>query len=235
MRPHLLSVICLSFTFQTGAACLLSCRRLWAACPCRRACADTWFPTLLLCHLSLFEQVLSAELPALVGSLSFKKSMRWNAFGAAYSRPLRWLLALHGDTPLAFTYGGLCAGDATRVLRNAAQPELQVRWWRGVFGLHPCSAAAAAENMCRQGGGSINATQEPGIFACSYLWAYGCCSELLMICMAAAGCALWSPGHAAPRYCPQALASLQSGPVCLSCRCRPRLPTCRCCSSRASS
>ncbi|WIA13728.1 hypothetical protein OEZ85_007280 [Tetradesmus obliquus] len=71
-------------------------------------------------------EVLSAELPALVGSLSFKKSMRWNAFGAAYSRPLRWLLALHGDTPLAFTYGGLCAGDATRVLRNAAQPELQV-------------------------------------------------------------------------------------------------------------
>jgi glycyl-tRNA synthetase len=72
-------------------------------------------------------QVLSAELPALVGSLSFKKSMRWNAFGAAYSRPLRWLLALHRDTPLAFNYGGLSAGDATRVLRNAAQPELQVR------------------------------------------------------------------------------------------------------------
>jgi hypothetical protein len=85
--------------------------------------------------------VLSAELPALVGSLSFKKSMRWNAFGAAYSRPLRWLLALHGSTPLAFSYGGLSAGDATRVLRNAAQPELQVR-----FGVWGCSLGGVGDS-----------------------------------------------------------------------------------------
>ena len=29
---------------------------------------------------------------------------------AAYSRPMRWLLALHGDTVLPFTYAGLQAG-----------------------------------------------------------------------------------------------------------------------------
>jgi glycyl-tRNA synthetase beta subunit len=100
--------------------------------------STTSIPVALL-HSSTFgshvlvSQVLSAELPALVGSLSFKKSMRWNAFGAAYSRPLRWLLALHGSSPLSFSYGGLSAGDATRVLRNAAQPELQVRF--GVWGM----------------------------------------------------------------------------------------------------
>jgi hypothetical protein len=69
---------------------------------------------------------LSAELPALVGSLAFKKSMRWNSNGVAYSRPMRWLLALHGAQPVPFSYGGVTAAPATRVLRNAASPEMQV-------------------------------------------------------------------------------------------------------------
>jgi glycyl-tRNA synthetase len=71
-------------------------------------------------------QVLGSELPGLVSSLSFKKSMRWDGFGVAYSRPMRWLLALHGDTPIPFSYGGIVAGPSTRVLRNAPQPQLQV-------------------------------------------------------------------------------------------------------------
>lgn len=70
-------------------------------------------------------EVLTEELPALVASLSFKKSMRWRP-DAAYSRPLRWLLALHGDVVLPFTYAGLQAGSTTRLLRNADQPEQQV-------------------------------------------------------------------------------------------------------------
>lgn len=71
-------------------------------------------------------QVLGSELPGLVSSLSFKKSMRWDGFGVAYSRPMRWLLALHGNTPIPFSYGGIVAGPSTRVLRNAPQPQLQV-------------------------------------------------------------------------------------------------------------
>ncbi|PRW56476.1 Glycine-tRNA ligase chloroplastic mitochondrial [Chlorella sorokiniana] len=70
-------------------------------------------------------EVLTEELPGLVGSLSFKKSMRWRP-DAAYSRPMRWLLALHGETVLPFTYAGLQAGDSTRLLRNADAPEQRV-------------------------------------------------------------------------------------------------------------
>ena len=70
-------------------------------------------------------EVLAEELPALVGSISFKKNMRWNS-DVTYSRPMRWLVALHGDTPLPAVYAGMRAGALTRVLRNAAQPE-QVR------------------------------------------------------------------------------------------------------------
>jgi glycyl-tRNA synthetase len=78
-------------------------------------------------HSSTCLQVLAAELPGLVSSLSFKKSMRWDGFGVAYSRPMRWLLALHGNTPIPFSYGGLQASTSTRVLRNAPQPQVQVQ------------------------------------------------------------------------------------------------------------
>ncbi len=61
-----------------------------------------------------------------MGGLSFKKSMRWSGHGVSFSRPMRWLLAMHGDTVLPFVYGGIQAGAATRVLRNAPAPELAV-------------------------------------------------------------------------------------------------------------
>ena len=54
-------------------------------------------------------QVLTEELGGLVGSLSFKRSMRWNG-DTPFSRPVRWLLALHGSTILPFSFAGLQAG-----------------------------------------------------------------------------------------------------------------------------
>ena len=54
-------------------------------------------------------QVLTEELGGLVGALSFTRSMRWNS-STAFSRPVRWLLALHGSTVLPFQFAGLQAG-----------------------------------------------------------------------------------------------------------------------------
>ena len=71
-------------------------------------------------------QVLAEELPALLAGIKFKGSMRWRG-DAVFSRPLRWLLALHGRAVPALQYAGLTAGDTTRVLRNADQPVLQAR------------------------------------------------------------------------------------------------------------
>lgn len=68
-------------------------------------------------------EVLTDALPRLVSGLSFRKGMRWNS-EVAYSRPLRWLLALHGDTVLPLSYAGLLGGRATRLLRNSPQPEV---------------------------------------------------------------------------------------------------------------
>ncbi|NOG49205.1 MAG: glycine--tRNA ligase subunit alpha [Chloroflexi bacterium] len=41
--------------------------------------------------------VLAEALPAFVGAIKFPKSMRWNETNQAFSRPLRWILALFGQ------------------------------------------------------------------------------------------------------------------------------------------
>lgn len=69
---------------------------------------------------------LIPELSKVLASLSFTRSMRWNGT-AAYSRPVRWLLAMHGAVHLPVTFAGLTAGATTRVLRTAEQPVLTVR------------------------------------------------------------------------------------------------------------
>lgn len=89
--------------------------------------------------------MLTSELPGLVSSLAFKKSMRWNS-DVAYSRPMRWLLALHGSTVLPFNHGTLQAGSSTRVLRNSAQPEVTVgsaEEYAAMMQEHSISLAAA--------------------------------------------------------------------------------------------
>jgi glycyl-tRNA synthetase beta subunit len=71
-------------------------------------------------------QVLTEALPGLLASLSFRKSMKWGRGDVAFSRPVRWLLALMGETELPFVWAGLQAGRTTRLLRNADQAEAQV-------------------------------------------------------------------------------------------------------------
>ena len=66
--------------------------------------------------------VLMDALPVLVASLKFDMSMRWNASGAAFSRPIRWLAAVHGEQVIPFAFAGLTAGNQTRLMRFA-QPE----------------------------------------------------------------------------------------------------------------
>ncbi len=65
-------------------------------------------------------EVLAARLPDLIAGLKFEQSMRWNASGATFSRPVRWLLALHGESVVPFEFGGLQSGKQSRGLRTGA-------------------------------------------------------------------------------------------------------------------
>ncbi len=61
--------------------------------------------------------VLAEALPGLIAGLRFGKSMRWNATNTAFSRPVRWLLALLGEAVIPFEYAGYRSGRLTRGLR----------------------------------------------------------------------------------------------------------------------
>ncbi len=62
-------------------------------------------------------EALSEALPQLIAGLRFEKSMRWNQTNVAFSRPIRWLLALYGEQILPVEYAGVRAGGSTRGLR----------------------------------------------------------------------------------------------------------------------
>jgi len=79
-------------------------------------------------------EVLAESLPGLVAGIKFDKSMRWlpasrtagNESGVAFSRPLRWFVALLGETVIPFEYAGLTAGRTTRGLRPYNSPEILI-------------------------------------------------------------------------------------------------------------
>ena len=71
-------------------------------------------------------QVLAEALPRLIAGLAFEQNMRWNASGVAFSRPIRWYVALLGKTVLPFTYAGVSSGRVTRGLRHLGSPEIEI-------------------------------------------------------------------------------------------------------------
>jgi glycyl-tRNA synthetase len=70
--------------------------------------------------------VLADVLAKVAGSLRAAKNMRWNDPQLAFTRPVRWLVALWGDEIVPLAVSALLAGRETRVLRTAAQPVLSV-------------------------------------------------------------------------------------------------------------
>ncbi len=72
-------------------------------------------------------EVLAEALPNLIASLKFKKTMRWNATGTAFSRPIRWLVALFGEAVIPFEYAGIVSGNVTKGLRPYSSPEFEVK------------------------------------------------------------------------------------------------------------
>jgi glycyl-tRNA synthetase beta chain len=56
------------------------------------------------------EDILYREIPGILGSLEFPKSMIWLKGGIRFPRPVRWIVALLDRRPLKFKFGGVCAG-----------------------------------------------------------------------------------------------------------------------------
>ncbi|XP_010503435.1 PREDICTED: glycine--tRNA ligase, chloroplastic/mitochondrial 2 isoform X2 [Camelina sativa] len=71
-------------------------------------------------------EVLSEDLPAMLAKISFPKSMRWNS-SVMFSRPIRWVVALHGDLVVPFSFAGISSGNVSCGLRNTASASLLVQ------------------------------------------------------------------------------------------------------------
>ena len=72
-------------------------------------------------------EVLTEKLPELIDQIRFTLSMRWNDPVLSFSRPIRWLLAFHGEAWLPFSFAGLNAKPATKGLRFIESGDLEVK------------------------------------------------------------------------------------------------------------
>lgn len=70
--------------------------------------------------------ILVEHLPPLIAGLKFDKSMRWNASGVSFSRPIRWMIGLYGDQALPFQYAGVSSSNVTRGLRPLGSPSIEI-------------------------------------------------------------------------------------------------------------
>jgi glycyl-tRNA synthetase beta chain len=68
------------------------------------------------------QEILAEEIPAAIGSIKFKKSMRWADYEAAFVRPVRWIVAVLGGDIVHFHYGAVRSGNLTWGLRGNQYP-----------------------------------------------------------------------------------------------------------------
>ncbi|WP_251212912.1 glycine--tRNA ligase subunit beta [Adlercreutzia murintestinalis] len=59
-------------------------------------------------------ELLPSVLHGLIESISWPKSMRWGTMRALFSRPVRWICAMLGDTVIPVTFAGVSAQATTR-------------------------------------------------------------------------------------------------------------------------
>ncbi|MBI4355530.1 MAG: glycine--tRNA ligase subunit beta [Candidatus Omnitrophica bacterium] len=85
-------------------------------------------------------RMLPALLPEVVAKLGFPKTMRWEASGVRFARPIRWIVALYGSAPVRCMIGGVRSGAVSHGHRL-----LSPRPWRVT------SARAYLQTIARHG------------------------------------------------------------------------------------
>lgn len=112
-------------------------------------------------------EVLEEALPKLIEKIRFNKSMRWNETGVAFSRPIRWLLSLHGNYSLRFIFAGIQSNRITRLMRFDGPEEHTVKdpkdYWKALEKgeilldqeQRKATIRKAIEHLAKEAGGEI--------------------------------------------------------------------------------
>jgi len=81
--------------------------------------------------------LLSSSLPTLIAAIRFDKTMRWNYTNIAFSRPIRWILALYGEGEqtqvVPFEYAGLHSSKFTHGLRFHEPEKIEIESLEAYF------------------------------------------------------------------------------------------------------
>lgn len=72
-------------------------------------------------------EALPQLLEKIIHRLSFPKSMYWAERNVRFARPVRWLIALYGETPLDVTFGGVKSGTVSRGHRFMGSEEVEIK------------------------------------------------------------------------------------------------------------
>lgn len=77
-------------------------------------------------------KVFTDQLAGLIQRLTFPKTMKWNASGVRYPRPIRWLVALMGTNALSIEFAGVRSGSRSWGRRFASGGRLGHTVTKGV-------------------------------------------------------------------------------------------------------
>jgi len=72
-------------------------------------------------------ELLAEILPRLIGSIPFKKSMRWGDFDVRFARPIHWIVALFDGAVVPFSFGPIESGSVSRGHRFMANSTFPVQ------------------------------------------------------------------------------------------------------------
>lgn len=72
-------------------------------------------------------ELLQEVLPALIGDIPFKKSMRWGALDVRFARPIHWIVALFDGAVVPFSFGNIESGASSRGHRFMADTTFAVQ------------------------------------------------------------------------------------------------------------
>jgi len=117
-------------------------------------------------------EILPEMLPRVIGSIPFKKSMRWKDLDIRFARPMHWIVALFDGDVVPFTFGNLSSGVLSRGHRFMAPDSFTVRDTQSW--LKQCEQqfvlpephkrkeiiAAAIDRVAREAGGAVNADSQ---------------------------------------------------------------------------
>ena len=70
--------------------------------------------------------ILPSVLDETIGSLRFRKSMRWEKSGFAFARPVRWIVFLFGNDVIPYEIAGVRSGRLTRGHRTYRREAVEI-------------------------------------------------------------------------------------------------------------